>query len=192
MSAGIIYNNGSVLTATAAGNNGDVLTSQGSGSPPIFAPGGGGSGGNANSFDVYLTSTLSGVTGDGTYVNPIIYDGVNYNVGSNYNPATGLYTAPTTGRYYFYATCRLDGLIIANTLCQGQLTTFSATITNFYFNPYPISDSGIVVFNIYGAVPMTAGDQALMQLFVSGNGTANVSVFGGTSGWQNFGGWQIS
>lgn len=42
MSAGIVFNNGVALTATAAGTLGDVLTSQGSGSAPIFLPNGGG------------------------------------------------------------------------------------------------------------------------------------------------------
>lgn len=37
MSSGIIYDNGSALTATGAGNSGEVLTSQGAGLPPVFA-----------------------------------------------------------------------------------------------------------------------------------------------------------
>lgn len=173
------------------GTTGQVLTSNGAGTMPSFQASSGG-GGNANAFDVFLGTTLTGVTGDGTYVNPVIYDSVNYNVGSNYNVSTGIYTIPTNGKYYFYATSRLDGLVSANTLCQGAITTTMVAVTNFYFNCFNASDSGICVFNVYGAGTFTAGDQILVQFFVGGNATPNVNVYGGSSGWQNFGGWQIA
>ena len=40
------------------------------------------------------------VTGDGSDYS-IIYETESYDVGSNYNAATGRFTAPVTGKYFF-------------------------------------------------------------------------------------------
>jgi C1q domain len=50
------------------------------------------------------TATSAAVTGDGTLYT-VIFDHVFFDLSSNYNPATGTFTAPTTGTYSFIFCC---------------------------------------------------------------------------------------
>ena len=54
-------------------------------------------------FSVYLTNTVSDVTGDGTEYT-IIYDTALANVGTVFNLGTGVFTAPVAGLYQFNCT----------------------------------------------------------------------------------------
>ena len=53
-------------------------------------------------MSVYMTNTTTCVTGDGT-VYQLIFDTVDFDLDSNYNTNTGLFTASSTG-YYFVNT----------------------------------------------------------------------------------------
>jgi len=115
MSAGIIYNNGVALTATAAGNMGDVLTSQGSGSAPIFAPGGGG--GGTNGLALAFNADQSNVTGNGT-VFVLMPQTTLKATGFTYDNTTGYITVTNTGTYFISAMLELTGINQTHNVCQ--------------------------------------------------------------------------
>lgn len=59
-----------------------------------------------STFSAFLNASVSNVTGDGTNY-PIVLNSTSFNVGSNFNTATGKYTAPVTGKYLFTASIPL-------------------------------------------------------------------------------------
>ena len=115
MSAGIVYNNGTALTATAAGNAGEVLTSQGAGSPPIFAAAGGG--GSINAFSAVYTADQLNMTGNNTSF-ILIPDTTLVSNGFSYNNTTGLITVNNTGIFSITATLLLNGINESHNLAQ--------------------------------------------------------------------------
>lgn len=129
-------------------------------------------------FSAYLTTTISGATGDGTQVTPA-YDGVLSNVGSAYNPATGVFTAPATGVYLFtYISCYNNAsaaTAFINAFASGSPENFNfradqATAANV--------TSGSMIQNGSIIVPLTSG--TTMQMLLAAYGTTRtVSIEGG-------------
>jgi len=178
---------GNLQSVSGVGTSGQVLTSNGAGALPTFQN----NLSNSIRFSAYRSSTLSNVTGDGTTVAPLIYNATAFNVGSAYNTGTGLFTAPVNGNYFFSLNLRLDGLLNTHTLCQGYIGIPAGNqVANFYFNPYIISNGGIVVMTWSGTITLTAAQTVQVSVFVSG-GTKVVDFYGGSQGWQTFSGWLL-
>lgn len=78
------------------------------------------------SFMAYLSSTATNVTGDGTNYT-ILYDTELWDIGSNYNPATGIFTAPYTGLYLFVAGTTWGGLAAGNTIIDSYFRNSALT-----------------------------------------------------------------
>jgi hypothetical protein len=190
MSVGIIFDNGVGLTATAAGNSGDVLTSQGSGSAPIFAPGGGG-GGALTAFGAYLSATASGVTGDGTLY-PVIYDGIFRNDSSIYDNTTGLLTANKTGIWYLNVNIAYQGILVTNTYGQFFFQTGAGAQWGYtLFNGFNLAESGDQYMTGSALVPLTSGDTIGVFTGFGGNGTPNVDIAGSASPLSSFSGYFV-
>ncbi len=109
MSAGILFNNTTAVTSTAAGNSGDVLTSQGAGSPPIFtAPA------TYPRVFAYRSSDQLNVTGNGTQF-PVVFNATTVNTGTAFNTTTGKYTVPESTDYQMSGAVLVRGLTSAMT-----------------------------------------------------------------------------
>lgn len=193
MSAGIIYDNGVALTATAAGNLGDVLTSQGSGSAPIFAPGGGG-GGAATAFVSYLNNTQNNATGNGTaYTVP--FDTATRNDSSILDTTTGIFTSNKTGVWiltsniFFNASSNLTAVNVGANAWYQNITNADQYFT-YFINPYASSNITQSAFCIGSAaiVLLTSGDQIAQKIQVFGSATDDINIVGGAPYYTSFSG----
>ena len=184
---------------TTAGTAGDVLTSQAGGSTAMTWTGQSSlaAGTAANlfntvaatvtdttgritypaqpSFSAYLSATKSNVTGDGTSYT-IIFDTTTKNVGSYYNAATGVFTAPITGTYAFNAYVYISNANIAHTVYTLTFVAGGNSYRCYTINPSPILYSNTTMsLSGYVIVPLTSGQTCSVVLTMSGS-TKTVSV----------------
>ena len=127
------------------------------------------------SFLAYLSSTQSNVTGDGTNYT-ILFDTEVFDQASNYNPATGTFTAPVDGRYQFNV-----GVNLIATTATGM--TLSVVTSNRTYRPVAMKPSNVSSAGGDAAIPgailadMDAGDTVTVVVQASGT-TKTASVFG--------------
>lgn len=132
-------------------------------------------------FCATLTAQQSNVTGDGT-VYTIVCDTRIFDQAANYNAATGLFTAPATGRYRFdCSVCLIVGA--THTRAEFMLVTSNRTHFLSQINAAAMRDASGNATIISGMrlADLHAGDTACLQIKVS-NGTKTASVFGTGTG----------
>lgn len=138
-------------------------------------------GGNiiTSGFNVYLSGNVSNVTGDGTRYT-LAYNTAQFDIHSDVNLGTGVFTAPFTGYYQFSGTVGADGYNSTHTIQQIFInTTASGDLLTSLVNPFAtqaaiISQLGMP-FSVF--TKMTAGDTASVSFAVFG-GTKTVSAVG--------------
>ena len=130
-------------------------------------------------FLALKSSTTNGVTGDGTTYQMICDTSV-FDQQSNYNHATGVFTAPVTGRYLLGINVNAKNLVSTNT--TGNIGII-ATSRNFYSQEsqwYTISatsDTHTVATTLTFFVDMAASDTAYGVVVVAGTGKT-VNLYG--------------
>lgn len=129
--------------------------------PPIYA---------------YKSANSTNATGNNV-VFTVIFDALVFGSSSNYNAATGVFTAPYTGKYKINSYVSASAFTGGATLGIMQVAATSRTIpiinqgiTNLGFNSY-------VTFAGSAIIDMTAGDTAHVTLQM-GAGTQTVTVNG--------------
>jgi len=114
------------------------------------------------------------VTGDGTQYNPTFATEI-FDRGLNFNSATGIFTAPVTGRYLLSFSIAFADLAAGNTEAFIQIVTSNRTVTFFDVTIGTLQASGGC--QLPGSLPfdMDAGDTAKINVYVAG-GTKIVDV----------------
>lgn len=132
-------------------------------------------------FSAYVSAPIANVTGDGT-VYTIIYDTVLYDQASNYNNATGIFTAPVTGIYLFTVSYFLTGLGVANIVGSVtiQTTGYQVFLDQSGMGIERDSSSNLIVSNRSAQVKLTAGSTAFVLVTVY-SGAKIVGVGAGTA-----------
>ena len=137
------------------------------------------------------TRTAFNQTGDGTIVT-IIFNTEQVDAGSNYNNATGVFTAPISGNYFFCANVTLINLSALHT--SGNIN-FVGTANSYMaqlISPGAIRDTATFA-TLTGSIltPMTAADTMRINITVSGS-TKTVGLEGdngvaaGTTSFQGY------
>lgn len=126
-------------------------------------------------FSAYLTTSQNNVTGDGTTAT-VISDTELFDQGSNYNNATGIFTAPITGRYFFNAATQCT-TIIAQTGGYMQLTATSHTFVANFLNAAAVQGAQNLGEQVSAFINMTAGDTCKAEVTYSGS-TKTVNIGG--------------
>jgi hypothetical protein len=129
-------------------------------------------------FSAYLTTTIPNATGDGTNA-LIIYDTERFDIGSNYNTATGLFTAPVTGHYIFGGDAHLENLSAGVTATLGHLAV-NATLTYRFFEIDKGSSGTLTGASFSLIIFLNAGDT--FSVYVSATGGTKTAGITGTSG----------
>lgn len=144
-------------------------------------------------FSAYNSTSPGNVTGDGTSYT-VILDQEYFDVGSNYNAATGVFTAPVTGKYIFQGCVFLNSLSVAFTTAYIGFQTTSTFFTSFYINPGTTFAAGnVLALNGSVIAQMTSGDTCMLQVVVAGS-TLTVGISGGNAAGPNtyFSGYLLS
>lgn len=183
-------------TATGAfqnigvGSSGQVLKSNGAGSLASWAYGA-----SPVYFKAGFSANQTNATGDGTFLNPIVWNVTVINVGSGYNTGTGIFTAPYTGLYMFSVSIFYTGMLSTHTYLESSCYN---TSTNEYgwstfTNPWPgynVTAGGRGAYQAAGAIYCNAGNLVRTTLKISG-GTKVISIYGDTGRQSNWSGFYI-
>lgn len=126
-------------------------------------------------FIAYNSTTRTNVTGDGTTYS-VIFNTEVIDQGSDYNPATGVFTAPITGHYIFSIFLNLDNVTSGHTLGTIELIT-SNNIFYRNFNPFAWSGvtSGKSCITLEVLCDMDTSDTASVDITIS-NSTLTVGL----------------
>lgn len=137
------------------------------------------------SFLAYKSANTTNFTGQGPIPSRITFDTEAYDIGSNYNNATGVFTAPTAGMYMF-ATCvsagnlsaaMTSGLIYFIVSGTGPSTGFWGEFRN---NAYVTQDalSGVWRANGTGIYSLAANDTVAVDILIEGGAGDTATLLG--------------
>jgi hypothetical protein len=163
---------------TGLSTSGYVLTSNGASALPSFqSPA-------SCAFSAWLSADATDVTGDGSAYF-LIADTEIFDLGSNYNNSTGVFTAPATGYYYLATSFTLHTADTNQT--QMRILFYkngSSQISQGFveLNPQPLITSGNkwATFNSFVAIALNSTDT--MQVLIQVNdGAKNADIVGGSS-----------
>lgn len=137
-------------------------------------------------FSAYKSVNQANATGNGTVVT-VVFDTVVKDQSSNYNNATGTFTAPVTGTYFLCCAVALNAVGAGFTRSNLNFVTTARTYQGPNFNTSNNADSGGgLIYNLSVIAVMTAGDTATVTIVVfGGTKTININATGGGAGVVN-------
>lgn len=132
--------------------------------------------GNASAFLALLSADALNHTGNGTQYT-VICDNEIYDKNADYNPGTGVFTAPVTGRYLLCANVTMTGVTTAATLFRLSLITSNRTYNS---DTQCSSSAQDVSAGLCMICDMDAGDTASFAVTVYGMGADTADVAAGS------------
>ena len=145
----------------------------------------------ASAFSAYLDTPINNCTGDGTIVDPVVFNATFYDLHSDYNNATGVFTAPVKGVYSFSAACLTSG---ATTAYQAELLIQNSASLNAFHSRCDTDTANLPAGSVLYItrtieMAMNLGDEAYVQYSVYGQGTKTLNIYGeGGKYWTTFSG----
>lgn len=166
-------------TALAADSNGVLVAATAPYTPSVFS--------------ARVNTPVTNVTGDGTNYT-VIFNTAAINTGSNYDTATGIYTAPATGSYSFQYGIFFTSIGGAHTGLTLYIQGTSTWGGNPILNPAPIALAGSGNISLNGSITLalTSGNTVSIGALISG-GAKTVGVYGdATTAYSYFSGFRVS
>ena len=135
-------------------------------------------------FFATLSSEPSNVTGDGTTYT-VLYDTETYDIGSNYNTTTGVFTAPTSGKYVVGCNWGIVSPLSGHTSGQLNVVSDGPNSPSLNINPYNnYASTNIAGYNACYVLELDAADTIKTTLNISGS-SKTIDLYHGTGG-SNF------
>lgn len=139
-----------------------------------------------SSFFAYLSANANNVTGDNT-VYIVICDTELFDVGNDYNNATGRFVCPFDGVYYFSSQISFISSATGGTQVNGRIANLTSGL-NFATDNFPTNNqvANFLGYNnaisVQGGIfiPCSAGDEVVSRI-QSGNAAATDDIEGGNS-----------
>lgn len=139
-----------------------------------------------SAFLARVSQTITNVTGAGTAYD-VVFDDTIFDVNSDFNTGTGVFTAPITGIYQFNSSIYFSGIGAATGFRIRLRTTSRNYIVISNVNPTAAEQS----LDISTLADMNAADTAYIEVVASGEGADTIDIFGGTSQQSSFSGFLI-
>lgn len=143
-------------------------------------------------FLAYRSANVSNVTGAGTVYTPV-FDSEIFDQGGDYNAASGIFTAPVTGRYHFSFGVGMFGLAVTMTDCTLALVTSNRTYNLYEGNPFVAADPGAsqeFIGSTYA--DMDANDTAIVNITISNAAGDTADLDGGSAPTRSFFGGKLT
>jgi hypothetical protein len=137
-------------------------------------------------FRAYVSSDILNVTGDGSSYS-IVYDTESYDIGSDFDTSTGIFTAPVDGLYLFTVSIFLEGLLATHTRSQCSLNISGGSVGVVFgisSSAAERSDLGSLTYSASTTGYMSSGDTAYVNVVVL-NGAKSVDIGGNAGGGLN-------
>ena len=133
-------------------------------------------------------STVTNVTGDGTEYT-VLYGTEVFDIAANYNPSTGIFTAPVTGKYHFAAMILVGEMVVAHNEHLIKIVTSNRNYGRY--DTFPASGNPFVQYRTLHAVTASAdmevGDTAKVVISITGGAKVVDVMNGATTGFFNGG-----
>lgn len=128
------------------------------------------------SFFAYLNAATANNKTGASVAYDIVFDAEEFDIGNNF--ASGIFTAPETGKYHFSSSVIVQNLGAAHTFMELQLVCSGGKIVElFYGGSYNRADAGFVAANGAATISLTAADTVKVRVTVGG-GTQVVGIDG--------------
>ena len=173
-----VGNTGNAPTLATITEGSNITVTNGAGTITIAASGGAGS---TSAVLAVMGSTVTNVTGDNTWYT-IIFGSEQFDLGSDYNNITGVFTAPVDGKYQVSAAAYM---LIDATGGDYMNLRVETSIASFYLDTLPTKnrvtdfygDNSAAALNGSMLIYMDAADTFTIQV-QSGNNSKVDDVFG--------------
>lgn len=140
-------------------------------------------------FRAYVNTPVVNVIGAGASYN-VIFNTVLYDSTSSYNNATGVFSAPVDGIFFFYNNVTLTN-IAGHTDMLCNIRVIGGAGSRIYFNPSAFAAGGILNISVSCIAQLVIGD--MVNCDVIANSTKTVGVDGAANASKSsFGGYLVA